>query len=129
LRRHPLCIDESARKNMRWDKLTLKAQEALQGAGDLADKLGNQILEPEHVLLTLLLDKEGLAGQVAQKTGADPGKLADEVRKLTDKFPQIEGGAPRHPMSPRLNKTLQAAWDEAEHLKDAYLSVEHLLPA
>ncbi len=114
---------------MRWDKLTLKAQEALQGAGDLADKLGNQILEPEHVLLNLLLDKEGLAGAVAQKTGADPAKLAEDVRKLTKKFPQVEGGAPGHPMSPRLNKMLQAAWEEAEHLKDEFLSVEHLLLA
>jgi ATP-dependent Clp protease ATP-binding subunit ClpB len=103
-------------------------QEALQGASDLADKLGNQILEPEHVLLALFTDAEGMSRQIAEKAGVKPDLVVEGLRGLAGKFPKIEG-APGHTLGARTNKVLQVAWEEAQHMKDEYLSVEHFLLA
>ena len=111
---------------MRWDKLTLKVQEALQGATDLADSMSHQALEPEHLLLVLLKDREGIVAQVVERAGANPATLEESVKKLAAAFPVIEG-APGHNLSPRLNRVMQISWEEAQHLKDEFLSVEHLL--
>ncbi|MEK7477270.1 MAG: ATP-dependent chaperone ClpB [Candidatus Coatesbacteria bacterium] len=113
---------------MRWDKLTLKVQEALQGASDLADSMSHQAIEPEHVLLVLLRDEQGIVRQVVAKTGTDLAALDSSVAKLADRLPVIEG-LQGHTMGPRLNRVMQIAWEEAQHLKDEFLSVEHLLLA
>ncbi len=113
---------------MRWDRLTLKAQEAMQGAGDVADTMSHQALEPEHILIALLQDKEGLARQVIDKAGVPVDTLLEDVRRVVERFPKVEG-VPGHTISPRLSRTMQIAWEEAQHLKDEYLSVEHILLA
>jgi ATP-dependent Clp protease ATP-binding subunit ClpB len=111
---------------MRWDKLTLKVQEAVQGATDLADRLSHQALEPEHLLAALLDDKEGMVSRILAKAGASPEKMRAEIEVILNKFPRVEN-APGHTISPRLGKTMQLAWEEAQHLKDEYLSVEHVI--
>jgi len=113
---------------MRWDRLTLKAQEALQRTTDLADSLGHQALEPEHVLAVLLEDKEGIVGQIVSAAGADPEALAKDVAEKLKRLPRVEG-VPGHTLSPKLNRMFNMAWEEAKHLKDEYLSLEHLLLA
>ena len=100
----------------------------MQQATDLADQLGHQAIEPEHILTVILEDKEGIGSQVVVKAGADPQAMATSARELMKKFPRIEG-APGHTLSPRLNRTFGQAWEEAQHLKDEYLSVEHILIA
>ncbi|MEK7765850.1 MAG: Clp protease N-terminal domain-containing protein, partial [bacterium] len=113
---------------MRWDRLTLKVQEAMQAASDLADSLNHQAIEPEHVLIALLDDKDGLIRQVVTKAGAEAEALREDARRVAARFP-IVSGVPGHTMSPRLNRVMQVAWEEAQHLKDEYLSVEHVLLA
>ena len=115
-------------KTMRWDKLTNKVQEALQGASDIADSMSHQALEPEHVLLALLKDGEGITRGVLESAGADASAVEEGVRALTGRFPKVEA-VPGHTMGSRLNRMMQGAWEEARHLKDEYLSVEHLLIA
>ncbi len=113
---------------MRWDRLTQKTQEAIQAATDLADSLGHQTLEPEHLLATLAGEQEGIVRRVVAQAGADGARLEAETRRLLDRFPRVEGAA-GHSLSPRLTKVMQGAWEEAQHLKDEYLSVEHVLLA
>jgi ATP-dependent Clp protease ATP-binding subunit ClpB len=113
---------------MRWDKLTNKVQEAMQGASDIADSMSHQALEPEHILLALLADREGATPGILTGAGADPAAVGGAVRGLAARFPRVSGGA-GHTMGPRLNHLLQGAWEEAQHLKDEFVSVEHLLLA
>ena len=112
---------------MRWDRLTQKVQETIQGATDLADKRGHQAIEPEHIISTLLAEP-GVATEILTKAGTVVPKIQDELEGLLKKFPRVEG-VPGHTLSPRLNLLFNIAWDEAQHLKDEYMSVEHLLLA
>jgi ATP-dependent Clp protease ATP-binding subunit ClpB len=112
---------------MRNEKLTLKAQEALQGAQAQARRRDHQAVEPEHLALALLEQPEGVAGPLLGKVGAAPdavaARLEDELRTL----PRVQGGEPY--ASHRLMKALDAAEAEAKRLKDEYVSTEHLLLA
>ncbi len=111
---------------MRWDKLTQKMQEALQAATDLADGQSHQSLEPEHLLAALLKEPGGMVRQILERAGGDVAAIETKLGLLLKKFPIVEG-APGHTLSARLQKTMQAAWEESQHLKDEYLSVEHVL--
>ncbi len=111
---------------MRWDKLTAKMQEALQAATDLADGQSHQALEPEHLLMALLKEPGGMTGQILERAGGDLAAIESRVTGLVKKFPIVEGAA-GHTLSARLQKTMQGAWEESQHLKDEYLSVEHVL--
>ncbi len=86
---------------MRWDRLTQKVQETIQGATDLADKRGHQAIEPEHIISTLLAEP-GVATEILTKAGAVVPKIQDELEGLLKKFPRVEG-VPGHTLSPRLN--------------------------
>jgi ATP-dependent Clp protease ATP-binding subunit ClpB len=112
---------------MRNDKLTLKAQEALQAAQAQARRRDHQAVEVEHLLVALLEQDDGVAGPLLEKIGAQAGAVAaraeDELRSL----PRVSGGEPY--ASTRLMKVLDAAEQEAKRLKDEYVSTEHLLLA
>jgi ATP-dependent Clp protease ATP-binding subunit ClpB len=111
---------------MRFDKLTVKAQEAVQAAQSLADQGNHQALEPEHLLLALIQQQEGVVGPLLAKLGARPEAIARQVQAELDKLPKVSGGG-RQYVGPRLEKALGVAWDEAQRLKDEYCSTEHLL--
>jgi ATP-dependent Clp protease ATP-binding subunit ClpB len=111
---------------MRFDKLTVKAQEAVQAAQSLADQGNHQALEPEHLLLALVEQQEGVVGPLLSKLGARGEIVAREVKAELARLPKVQGGG-RQYVGPRLEKALNVAWDEAQRLKDDYCSTEHLL--
>jgi ATP-dependent Clp protease ATP-binding subunit ClpB len=113
---------------MRLDKLTVKAQEILQAAQSLADQGNHQAIEPEHVLLALLQQQEGIVGPLLAKLGARPETIARQIEAELGKIPRVQGGA-RQYASPRLEGVVNRAWDEAQRLRDEYISTEHLLIA
>ena len=113
---------------MRLDKLTIKAQEALAHAQDQCDQLGHQEITPEHLLLALIEQKEGVVIPVLQKIGVDPGQVRSSLQEHIDRLPRISGGMPQNVyISAALKRVLDDAWKEAQRLKDEYLSTEHLL--
>ncbi len=113
---------------MRFDKFTLKVQEALQVAQTLANNYGNQSVDVEHLLTAFLLQPEGIVGEVLKKLGADPKRIETEIKKSLEKLPRVEGtGIGQTYMTPRLNKVLDDALAEAARLKDEYVSAEHIL--
>ncbi|MCX8030370.1 MAG: ATP-dependent chaperone ClpB [Thermodesulfovibrionales bacterium] len=113
---------------MRLDKLTLKSQEALQQAQQLAEKKGNQQIDVEHLLHALLKDEEGICVQIVKRLNVNPNDLLNEIEKVIDKFPKVSGATALGQIyiSPRLKSVLEKAYEEATHLTDEYISVEHL---
>jgi ATP-dependent Clp protease ATP-binding subunit ClpB len=115
---------------MRFDKFTLKVQEALQEAQALAAQSGHQALDTEHLLLSLLKQPEGIVTEILKKLGADPRRIEGELRESLKKIPKVSGaGGGQTYMSPRLNKLLDGALTEAARLTDEYVSAEHVLLA
>ncbi|MBN1761978.1 MAG: ATP-dependent chaperone ClpB [Methanomicrobia archaeon] len=117
---------------MRLDKLTVKAQEALQEAKNLADTYNQQQVDVEHLLLALVEQPEGIVIPILQKIGVDIGQLKSRINEHLESQPQVYGGGggvDQLYISPRLNKVLEAAWKEAQAMKDEYMSTEHMLLA
>jgi len=112
----------------RFDKLTLKAQEAVQAAQDLAGKRHHQQMEVEHLLFALLGQADGVVLPLLKKLGAEPGRIRGDVEEALNRLPQVEGLVQAY-LSPRLGKLFERAEQEAERLKDEYVSTEHLLIA
>jgi ATP-dependent Clp protease ATP-binding subunit ClpB len=117
--------------NMRMDKLTIKSQEAIQGAQGFAERKGNQEIQPEHLLWALLSDEEGVASQILKRLGIDIKTFQRDVEDEVEKFPKVLGATPAGQIyiSQRLKDVFEKAFKEAEHLTDEYVSVEHLLLA
>ena len=115
---------------MRFDKFTLKVQEAIQEAQGLASEYGHQALDAEHLFVALLRQPEGITSEIIKKLGADPRRIEGELRKGLERLPKVEGvtGGQTY-MTPRLNKILDAALSEAARLTDEYVSAEHVLIA
>jgi ATP-dependent Clp protease ATP-binding subunit ClpB len=115
---------------IRWDKLTVKAQESIQRANEIASEHGNPELLPLHLLAALIEDKEGIVPPVLEKIGADPQVLLNEAYRDIDRLPKVSGeGANQATMSPALNQLIERAFKEASNFKDEYVSTEHLLLA
>jgi ATP-dependent Clp protease ATP-binding subunit ClpB len=113
---------------MKSDKFTEKAQEALQGAAELARDHGQQAVEPEHLLLALVREEEGVARTLLDRAGASVQALEPALVSAVERFPKVSGvGQPY--LSPALDKSLEQAEKEAARLKDEYISTEHLLLA
>ena len=112
----------------RFDKFTLKSQEAAQAAQELAAKSRHQQIEPEHLLLALVEQEEGVVMPVLKKLGADPGRVRSDIVQALEKVPKVEGLVQTY-LSNRLNKLFEKAEQEAGRLKDEYVSSEHLLIA
>jgi ATP-dependent Clp protease ATP-binding subunit ClpB len=109
--------------------MTIKTQEALQEAQRLADSRHHQQLEPEHLLAVLLDQEGGVAAAIFQKLGVDVRRLRTGAEGELERCPRVSGGMGQIYLSPRLRQLFDRAWDEAERLKDEYLSTEHLLLA
>jgi ATP-dependent Clp protease ATP-binding subunit ClpB len=114
---------------MRLDKLTVKAQEALAASQGIAEEAGQQVIEPEHLLKALLDQAEGIVRPILQKVGADPDAIAVDVQNSIDAMPQVSGATMQGGVSQRLQAALNGAQKEAERLKDAFISTEHVLIA
>lgn len=115
---------------IRFDRLTIKTQEALAEAQKLAEKAGHQQIEVEHLALALVRQREGLTPGLLHKLGVDPAVLGRELEQALKKIPQVSGsGVGQVGLSQRVNEVFAAAEREAERFKDEYLSTEHLLPA
>ncbi len=114
---------------IRWDKFTLKAQEAIQRGNDLASEHGNPELLPLHLLAALLEDKEGIVPPVLEKIGLGPQLVLNEVYQEMERLPKVSGGAAQASMSQSANQLLDSAFKEAANFKDEYVSTEHLLLA
>jgi ATP-dependent Clp protease ATP-binding subunit ClpB len=113
---------------MNINKYTEKAQEAILAAQQLADTEGNPEITPEHLLLTLVEQREGIVPEIVRKMNADPAALASAVRAELQKLPRARGGSQPAP-SARFREITTAAEQEAERLKDEYVSTEHLFVA
>lgn len=113
---------------MRFDKFTLKVQEALQEAQTLANNRGHQGIDVEHLLLALLKQPEGITDAIFKKLGADSKNIESSLTRALDKLPRVEGqeGAQGY-ITSRLNKILDKALTEAARLKDEFVSAEHIL--
>ncbi len=111
------------------DKLTIKSQEAVQTAQKLAERKGNQQLDAEHLLWALLEDDEGVASQILKRLGINIKSLQQDVEGAIEKFPKVIGATPMGQvyLSPRLKEVFEKAEGSAKHLKDEFVSVEHLL--
>jgi len=114
---------------MRLDKLTIKAQEALEASGGIAEEYGAGQVEPEHLLKALLDQADGIVRPILSKVGADPAGLDAAITEALDKAPKVSGAAAQMGVGPRLNTVLSDSFKLAEKLKDAYVSSEHLLVA
>jgi ATP-dependent Clp protease ATP-binding subunit ClpB len=114
---------------IRWDKFTVKAQEAVQRANQLASEHGNPELRPIHLLAALLEDKEGIVPPVLEKIGIGPQAVLAEVYKELEKLPKVSGDAAQVTLSNEVNKLLEQSFKEASNFKDEYVSTEHLLLA
>jgi len=110
----------------RLDKLTIKAQEALQAAQEMGARSGQQQIEPLHLLWALIAQNEGVVPPLLEKLGVSPTTLASEVEAQINRLPKISDVSQQY-LSPATNKVLDKAFDEAQRLKDEYVSTEHIL--
>ncbi len=114
------------------NRLTEKAQEALRAAHSEATRRGHQQIDVEHLLLSTLEQEGGLAGSILEKAGVDPAAVRSRVEQELERLPKVSsptGGAGEIYITPRLNRLLVQAEDEARQLKDEYVSIEHVLLA
>ena len=113
---------------MRFDRFTVKAQEAVQVAREIAEQHQHSEITTEHLLSALLAQKDGIVVPVLQKLGANVTAIRKELQGSLEKAPKVSGGLERY-LSSSTRQALEAAWTEASQLKDEYLSTEHLLIA
>lgn len=116
---------------MRFDKFTIKAQEAVQEAQELAESKRQQQILAVHLLEVLITQEQGIVMPLLKKLGVDTDVVLDKVMNVVNKLPQVSGsGAPGQAyVSAELRDTFNLAWEEASKLKDEYVSTEHLLMA
>ncbi|HYC19607.1 MAG TPA: ATP-dependent chaperone ClpB [Candidatus Bathyarchaeia archaeon] len=112
----------------RFDKLTLKAQEAVVRAQELATDRGNAQIDPLHLLAALSTENDGIVGSILERIGVNRQQLDSIIQAELNHFAQVSGGAP--PQGSReLNQVLETAQREADAMKDEFVSTEHLLLA
>jgi ATP-dependent Clp protease ATP-binding subunit ClpB len=113
---------------LRFEKMTVKAQEALQQANDVAARHENQQLEPIHLLAALVAQTDGVVPPLLARLGIRGEALAQAIEREIGRLPRVQGFAQQH-LGKALNSVLERAFDEAERFKDEYVSTEHLFLA
>ena len=113
---------------IRSDKFTVKAQEALQAAQELGERSGQQQIEPLHVLWALVAQADGVVPPLLEKLGVSPALIASEAEKQIARLPKVSGVSQQQ-FSAATTAVLERAFDEAQRLKDEYVSTEHILLA
>ncbi|MDE1154540.1 MAG: ATP-dependent chaperone ClpB [Acidobacteriaceae bacterium] len=114
---------------IKWDKFTVKSQEAIQGAQGIAGENGNPEVLPTHLLSALLEDKEGVVLPVLEKIGVAVERLKSEGNTALNKLPKVQGTSQQPSLGTALSNVLNQAFKEADNFKDDYVSTEHLLLA
>ncbi|MGH7282464.1 MAG: Clp protease N-terminal domain-containing protein, partial [Polyangiaceae bacterium] len=109
---------------MRPERMTTKCQEAFRDGAEIAARTGAPELQPEHLLLAMLAQDGGVAGPLLQKAGADLDELSALTQKRTKTFPTGSGSEPT--FGRRTLELMRKAEDEVKHLKDEFMSVEHV---
>jgi len=112
---------------IRWEKFTVKSQQAMQQAQTRAAELGNPEVQPVHLLLALIEDREGVIPAVLEKIGVPTERLENDLHQIEEKLPRVAGAASQPGLSSTLTKALEQAFREAANFKDEYVSTEHLL--
>jgi ATP-dependent Clp protease ATP-binding subunit ClpB len=113
---------------MNFNKFTIKSQEALRNAQEIATSYGNQLIEPEHLLAALVQDSSGTVVPILQKLGANLNHVRIKVNELLERVPKVSGaGLGNQTISQNLARVLERAQEQAQELKDEYISTEHLL--
>src|SRR5579864_5829909 len=113
---------------LRFEKMTVKAQEALQQANDVAARHENQQLEPIHLLAALVAQMDGVVPSLLARLGTRTEVLQLEIEREIARLPKVQGFAQQH-LGKALNNVLERAFDEAGRFKDEYVSTEHLFLA
>jgi ATP-dependent Clp protease ATP-binding subunit ClpB len=112
---------------IRSEKMTIKTQEALGAAQQLAASNQNGSIEPEHLLLALLDQEGGLVGSILQKIGANPQYVRSKTETELKRLPQATGSGVQVYLSSALHHALDTAQREADAMGDEFVSTEHLL--
>ncbi|HEY6217010.1 MAG TPA: ATP-dependent chaperone ClpB [Pyrinomonadaceae bacterium] len=112
---------------MRLDKFTLRGQDAIQSAIELAERNQHQQVEPEHLLVSMLEQPEGIVRPILGKLGANVAVVLNDTQAAVARFPRVQGG--QQYFSPRLTNVFTAAQKQAEKMQDEFISTEHLLLA
>src|ERR1041384_5873746 len=112
---------------MRLDKFTLRGQEAIQSAIELAETNQHQQVEPEHLLIAMLEQPEGIVRPILGKLGANVAVILNDMQAAVARFPRVQGG--QQYFSPRLSQVFTAAQQQADKMQDEFISTEHLLLA
>jgi len=113
---------------LRFEKMTVKAQEAVQGSQEIAARQENQAIEPLHLLVALVEQKDGVVPPLLARLGIRSELLMQDLDREISRLPKVQGFG-QHNMSRALNDVLEASFDEAEKFKDEYVSTEHLFLA
>jgi ATP-dependent Clp protease ATP-binding subunit ClpB len=121
-------LGKKVKHMFRFDKLTLKAQEAVQSAQDIAARHDHQQIEPLHLLGALVAQHDGIVPPLLARLGVRPETLASEIETGLARLPKVTGVAQQQ-LSQASNKVLEGAFVEAEQFKDEYISTEHILLA
>jgi len=115
---------------MRFDKLTIKSQEVLNDCQQISQRYAHHYIEPEHLLLAIVEQEEGIAKTILKKLGIEPQLIAGQLHEALQKLPRVSGpGIDQAYISPRTKKILDSSFKEAERLNDEYVSIEHLMLA
>ncbi|MBL7060547.1 MAG: ATP-dependent chaperone ClpB [Actinobacteria bacterium] len=112
---------------MQIDKFTIKAQEAISRAQNIASEYGHQNIDDFHLMAALLEQKDGIVLPVLQKLGVNIGEFKDKIKDLIKKNPKVTGQSAQVYISQQLNDVLNSSFKEAERLRDEYVSTEHIL--
>src|ERR671939_1326119 len=112
---------------MRLERFTLRGQDAIQSAIEAAERNQHQQVEPEHLLLAMLEQPEGIVRPLLGKLGANLQVVLNDVQAAIARLPKVQGG--QQYFSPRITQVFTAAQKQAEGMQDEYISTEHLLLA
>src|SRR4030081_137213 len=113
---------------LRFEKMTVKAQEAVQSAQEVAARHENQQIEPVHLLAALVAQADGVVSPLLARLGIRTEVLTQEIEREISRLPKVQGFAQQH-MGRALNDVLERAFKEADSFKDEYVSTEHLFLA
>src|SRR5262245_22720652 len=111
---------------MRLDKLTIKAQEAVSDALDVASQHGNPEIAPIHLLHALIGQKQGAVASILQRVGIAPEQVAAQAQKKIESLPHTSGAGAQPGIGTAGQRAFDEGWKVARELKDEYLSTEHI---
>src|SRR5260370_8301938 len=113
---------------LRFEKMTVKAQEAVQSAQEVAARHENQQIEPIHLLAAMVAQADGVVPSLLARLGARNETLSQEIEREIGRLPKVQGFGQQH-MGRPVNEVLERAFKEADSFKDEYVSTEHLFLA